>query len=73
MTKHTIVDKYLDLKKTDSSSLYEFIRKAGKVPVIAGNSVQATYPLKQEYSQTTLLLHTPNLRIISDNKVDDTT
>ena len=60
VTKHSIVDKYLDRDKKDDSSLYNFICKAGKKPFIAGNSVQATYPLIEEYCKTTLLLHCSN-------------
>ena len=73
VTKQTIVDKYLDREGKNESSLYDFICKAGKVPVIAGNSVQASYPLNEDYCRTTLLLHWPNWRTLSDIKADEIT
>ena len=63
MTKHTIVDKCLDLEKTDRSSLHEFICKAGKVPVAARNSVQATNPLNEELFSNNNVITSPKLEL----------
>ena len=73
LTRKTMLDKYLDRDKNDICSLYNFVARGGKVPVIGGNSTQATWPLDDNYCRTMLLLHFPNWRRLSDIKPDDMT
>ena len=70
VTRKTVLNKYLDCDKKDETSFYDFICKSGKVPVLAGNSVQATYPLNEEYCRSSLILHCPNWRNITDIKAE---
>ena len=71
LTKNTMLDKYTNREQDDICSLYNFISRAGKVPVISGSSTQATWPLDENYCRTMLLLHFPNWRKLSDIKPDD--
>lgn len=71
ITNSTIIDKYLSRHKNYHSSLYQFISKNGRVPVINGPT-QASWPLQEKYCKTTLLLHFPNWRCLSDVKNDAT-
>lgn len=71
ITKCTIVDKYLSRHDDDNSSLYQYICRNGKVPVISAPT-QATWPLNEQYCRTSLLLHWPNWRTTLDIKSDDT-
>ena len=70
VTRKTVLDKYLDRDKKDKTSFYDFICKSGKVHVLAGNSVQATYQLNEEYCRSSLILHCPNWRNITDIKAE---
>lgn len=67
LTKSTIIDKYISRDQNDTSSLYQFICRNGKVPVISGPT-QANWPLDENYCKTSLLLHWPNWRTLSDIK-----
>lgn len=71
ITNSTIIDKYLSRHKNYHSSLYQFISNNGRVPVINGPT-QASWPLQEKYCKTTLLLHFPNWRCLSDVKNDAT-
>lgn len=71
LTKSTPLDKYLNRHEQDQCSWYQFVCKQGKVPVISGNSIRATWPLSDDYSRSMLLLHWPNWRRISDIKHED--
>ena len=71
LTKNTMLDKYTNREQDDICSLYNFISRAGKVPVTSGSSTQATWPLDENYCKTMLLLHFPNWRKLSDIKPDD--
>lgn len=71
ITNCTIVDKYLFRHDDDNSSLYQYICRNGKVPVISAPT-QATWPLNEQYCRTSLLLHWPNWRTTLDIKSDDT-
>ena len=73
VTRKTAIDKYLERKAGDASSLYSFCCKNGKVSVITGNAVKASWPLEEEYSKTMLLLHWPNWRNRSDITSEQTT
>ena len=73
LTRNTPLDKYLERKKSDTSSFYQFICQTGKVPVINGSGVQACWPIEENYCKNMLLLHWPNWRKISDIKDDNTT
>ena len=73
ITRNTSLDKYLERPIEDASSWYEFICKSGKVPVISGGAVRANWPLTEDYSRTTLLLHWKNWRGFDQIKrVDET-
>lgn len=48
LTKSTIIDKYISRDQNDTSSLYQFICRNGKVPVISGPT-QANWPLDENY------------------------
>lgn len=43
------------------------------MPVVAGSSVQAIYPLNEEYCRTTLLLYCQIWRVIADIQSDNMT
>ena len=73
ITKLTPLDKYLSRPNQDKSSWYNYICKQGRVPVIAGGSLKATWPLTEEYSKNILLLHYPNWRSLSDIKNENIT
>ena len=73
LTKSTSLDKYLDRPEWDVCSWYQFVCKQGKVPVISGGSIRATWPLSEEFSRSMLLLHWPNWRNIADIKGADNT
>ena len=68
LTKNTPLDRYICRDKDDMSSLYSFICKTGKVPVIAAQMSQPSWPLQEEYCRVMLLLHWPNWRKICDIK-----
>lgn len=68
MTRNTALDKYIHIDENDNSSFYSFLCRSGKVPVITGCNTQATWPLEENFCQTSLLLHFPNWRNISDIK-----
>ena len=68
VTKSTPLDRYLERAKDDSSSFYQFICKSGKVPVISGSGIQASWPLEDTFCKNMLLLHWPNWRKISELK-----
>ncbi|KAK3093512.1 hypothetical protein FSP39_016633 [Pinctada imbricata] len=68
LTKSTAVDKYLNRDENDSVSLYTFICRSGSVPVITGGHTQATWPLEEAFCRTSLLLHFPDWRTLSDLK-----
>lgn len=68
VTKHTPLDKYLQRPDNDKSSWYQFICKSGKVPVISGSQIRASWPLTEDYCRTMVLLHKPNWRKIEDLK-----
>ena len=71
ITKNTQIDKYLARSQDDTSSLYNFICRQGRVPVISGNNNHATWPLSENYCKSTILLHWPNWRLLSDIKSED--
>ena len=58
VTKNTILDKYLNRDEQDKTSLYSFICRQGKVPVIS--TLTAPFPLEEEYCRINLLMHWPN-------------
>ncbi len=64
LTKSNIIDKYLNREESFNTSLDSFISRNGRVPVISGNSTQATWPLTEDYCRSILLLHYPNWRKI---------
>lgn len=68
LTRNTALDKYIHRDENDNSSFYAFLCRSGKVPVITGCNTQATLPLEENFCQTSLLLHFPNWRNISDIK-----
>ena len=72
-TKNTPLDRYLSRDRNDKSSLYGYVCKTGKVPVIAGSFSQPSWPLNEEYSRTMLILHWPDWRTIRDIKDEDST
>ena len=71
ITKNTQIDKYLARSQDDTSSLYNFICRRGRVPVISGINKHATWPLSENYCKSTILLHWPNWRLLSDIKSED--
>ena len=73
LTRNTSLDKYLDRPVEDTSSWYEFICKSGKVPVISGGAVRATWPLVEDYCRTMLLLHWKNWRDLNQIRSGDET
>ena len=73
LTKSTPLDKYLSRPDGDNSSWYEYICKSGKVPVVSGGSVRASWPLSEDFCRTMLLMHWKGWRQIQDVKSDDTT
>jgi hypothetical protein len=73
VTKLTPIDKYLNRSDKDQSSLYQYISKNGKVPVISGGTLKACWPLSEEYCKSMLILHWPNWRKINDIKNENYT
>jgi hypothetical protein len=73
VTKNTPLDRYLTRPENYHTSLYDFICKSGKVPVISGCCTQASWPLNEDFCKTMLLLHWPNWRNINEIKEDNTT
>ena len=73
VTKNTPLDKYLSRPEDEVTSWYNFIRKLGKVPVISGSQIRATWPLDEEYCRTMLLLHWPNWRSLNEIGVPEET
>ncbi|XP_061185108.1 uncharacterized protein LOC133193154 [Saccostrea echinata] len=73
VTRHTPLDKYLQRHENDKSSWYQFICKSGKVPVISGSQIRASWPLNEDYCRTMMLLHMPNWRKIDDLKDNNST
>ena len=71
-TKSTTLDKYCKRDPKDASSWYQYICNSGKVPVIAGSHIRASWPLTDEYCRAMMLLHWPNWRKISDIKDNNT-
>ena len=70
LTKNNTIDKYVSRHENDKNSLYSFICKQGKVPVVNGYS-SASCPLENDYCRIALLLHWPNWRKVEDNKPDE--
>ena len=66
LTRNTALDKYLERRKDDTSSFYQFICRLGKVPVINGSAVQASWPLEENFCRNMLILHWPNWRKFTD-------
>ena len=66
LTKSTPLDKYLAHPKEDVRSWYLFVCRLGKVPVISGSNMRATWPLTEDLSRSMLQLHWPNWRQITD-------
>ena len=73
LTRNTPLDKYLERPTEDTSSWYEFICKSGKVPVVTGGSVRATWPLSEGYSRTMLILHSKKWRTLNQIKSENET
>ena len=73
VTKSTPLDKYLARDIDDNSSWYSYICRSGRIPVVAGTNLRATWPLNEEYCRTMLLLHWPNWRKITDVKEENET
>ena len=59
-TRSTPLDKYLARPRDEQCSWYHFASKNGKVPVVSGGAMHATWPLNEDYCRTMLLLHWPN-------------
>ena len=57
LTKSTPRDKYLSRPDGDNFSWYEYICKSGKVTVVSGGSVRASWPLSEDFCRTMLLMH----------------
>ena len=68
LTKYTSLDQYIERPKEDSTSWYEFICKSGKVPVVSGGALRATWPLNEDYSRSMLILHWKNWRSLNQIK-----
>ena len=60
LTRNTALDKYLERRKDGTSSFYKFICRLGKVPVINGSEVQASWSLEENFCRNMLILHWPN-------------
>ena len=73
LTRNTPLAKYLERPTEDTSSWYEFICKSGKVPVVTGGSVRATWPLSEGYCRTMLILHSKNWRTLNQIKSENET
>ncbi len=71
LTKSTPLDKYLSRPDDQHCSWYQFICKQGKVPVISGTNMYASWPLNEDYCRSMLLLHWPTWRKLSDIKDED--
>ena len=70
--RNTALDSYLECEKDYSSSFYQFVCRSGKVPVINGSGVQASWPLEETFCRNMLVLHWPNWRTFTDLKHADT-
>ncbi|KAH3791553.1 hypothetical protein DPMN_145041 [Dreissena polymorpha] len=73
ISRNNALDKYLFREKDKNISFYEFLCEGGKVPVIPGYTLNASWPLEEEYCKIKLFLHWPNWRHISDIKGEDLT
>ena len=71
LTKTLPLDEYLARPAEEVCSWYQYVCKQGKVPVVSGTCLRATWPLNEDYSRSMLLLHWPNWRKISDIKAPD--
>ena len=71
-TKNSIFDKYLSRDHDDEISLYGYISRQGKVPVVSGSFTQPTWPLDEVYCRSKLLLHWPSWHDVSDIKDEET-
>ena len=69
-TRSTPLDKYLARPRDEHCSWYHFPSKNGKVPVVSGGAMHATWPLNEDYCRTMLLLHWPNWFDIQEVKGD---
>ena len=69
-TRSTPLDKYLARPRDEHCSWYHFASKNGKVPVVSGGAMHATWPLNEDYCRTMLLLHWPNWFDIQEVKGD---
>ena len=72
-TKNNALDKYLQRDEGDQTSLYNFLCRNGRVPVITGTHILPSWPLTEDYSRTMLLLHYPSWRKLADIKSESTT
>jgi hypothetical protein len=70
LTKHNIIDKYVFTNENEKNSLYSFICKQGKVPVVNGYN-SASWPLVNDYCRFALLLHWPNWNKMEDIKLEE--
>ncbi len=73
LTKNTPLDRYLCRDVNDVTSLYNFVCRGGKVPVVSGSHTQAFWPLSESYCRTMLLLHWPNWKHLNEIKLDEVT
>ncbi|XP_053405155.1 uncharacterized protein LOC123560749 [Mercenaria mercenaria] len=73
ISRNNALDKYLFRDKNKNVSFYEFVCEGGKVPVFSGCTINATWPLEEEYCRTMLFLHWPSWRHISDIKDENLT
>ncbi len=71
LTKSTPLDKYLSRPENQQCSCYQFVCNHGKVPVISGTSMRATWPLSEDYCRSMLLLHWPTWRKLTDIKASE--
>ena len=67
ISKSSVVDKYLSRNEEDNASLYSFVTRGSRVPVVSGLPA-VPWPLHDEYCRIMLLLHWPNWRNLSDIK-----
>ena len=67
ISKSSIVDRYMSRDLHDTTSLYSFVTRGSRVPVISGLTT-ASWPLNDDYCRNMLLLHWPNWRNLSDIK-----
>ena len=69
-TCSTPLDKYLARLRHKQCSWYHFASKNGKVPVVSGGAIHATWLLNEDYCRTVLLLHWLNWFDIHEVKGD---